>query len=131
MKILIIGFFMLHGLMCFSQKTVVTTAKINGAIVVGYVNDAAFLNFTGPSLKLQKGQSDWMIGMLPSLRMKEDSGNTKNSLIIPSLGIGITYTYKLMAVQIPFYYSNKTTSENGRWNFGIGIGINLSQILKK
>jgi hypothetical protein len=63
--------------------------------------------------------------------MKEDSGNTKNSLIIPSLGIGITYTYKLMAVQIPFYYSNKTTLENGRWNFGIGIGINLSQILKK
>jgi hypothetical protein len=41
--------------------------------------------------------------VLPSLRFKEDQGATKNVLITPSLGFGLTYFYKQFAVQLPFY----------------------------
>ena len=49
--------------------------------------------------------------ILPSVRFKEDNGITKNALVTPSLGIGITYTYKLLAVQIPFYYNSCRVSQ--------------------
>jgi hypothetical protein len=69
-----------------------------------------------------------MIGVLPSLRFKEDNGTTKNSLVTPSLGLGMTYTYKSIAVQIPFYYNSKTAITDGRWNIGIGVGLKLNQL---
>jgi hypothetical protein len=72
-----------------------------------------------------------MIGVLPSLRFKEDKGITKNSFITPSLGIGITYTFKSLAIQIPFYYTSKTTVENGKWEMGIGIGLKINNLLTK
>ena len=114
-----------------SQKTEVSTLIFSGTIVSGYANTGGYINFTGPGAKLQKGSSDLMIGVLPTLRFKKDSGITKNSLITPSLGVGITYTYKFIAIQIPFYYNSKTAILDGRWNMGIGVGINLNKIINK
>lgn len=112
-----------------SQNTEVSTILTSGTIVGGYVDKGAYLNFTGPGVKIQRGSSDLMIGVLPSLRFKEDKGITKNALVTPSLGIGITYTYKLLAIQIPFYYNSKTAIADGRWNIGIGVGIKLNQLI--
>jgi len=114
-----------------SQNTEVSTILSSGTIVGGYADNGAYLNFTGPGIKLQKGNSDLMIGVLPSLRFKEDKGITKNSLITPSLGFGITYTSKSLAIQIPLYYTNKTTIENGKWEMGIGIGLKINNLLTK
>ncbi|MNY11568.1 hypothetical protein D3C86_1446040 [compost metagenome] len=63
--------------------------------------------------------------MLPSLRYKEDNGIFKNSPITPNLGVGLTYCYKMIAVQVPLYYNSKTATANGRWNVGVGIGMRL------
>ena len=100
-----------------------------GTFVSGYVDQGAFVNFTGPALGYGFGKSQILIGMLPSLRIKEDSGTTtKNSIIMPTLGFGITYTYKALAFQVPMYYTNKTSTTNGHWNIGLGLGIKLSAI---
>lgn len=128
----LIGFiiaFLLNSNNLLSQKTEVNTFILSGTIVGGYVDNGIYLNFTGPSIKIQKGSSDLMLGVLPSLRYKEDYGITKNSLVTPSLGLGITYTYKSIAVQIPFYYNSKTAIADGRWNIGIGVGIKLNQLI--
>ncbi len=128
----LIGFiivFLLNSNNLLSQKTEVNTFILSGTIVAGYVDNGIFLNFTGPGVKIQKGSSDLMVGVLPSLRYKEDNGITKNSLVTPSLGLGITYTYKSMAVQIPFYYNSKTAIADGRWDIGIGVGIKLNQLI--
>jgi hypothetical protein len=33
--------------------------------------------------------------------------------------------YKHLVVQVPFYYNAKTTTSNGKWHPGIGIGFKL------
>ena len=99
-----------------------------GTFVSGYVDRGAFVNFTGPALGYGFGKSQILIGMLPSLRFKEDSGTTKNSVVIPTLGFGITYTYKSLAFQVPLYYTTKTSTSNGKWNIGLGLGIKMSAI---
>ena len=110
----------------WSQNSSVNLITFDGTFVIGYVNEGAFLNFAGPSISLQKNQSKVLVGMLPSLRFKNDSGVTKNSFITPSLGIGITYQYQKLAVQIPCYYQAKTNTENGLWHVGIGIGYRVN-----
>lgn len=97
----------------------------DGTIIAGYVDNGAFLNFTGPNISFTHKNSKIILGMLPSLRYKEDSGIFKNSPITPGLGTGITYCYKKFAIQIPLYYNAKTTTANGRWNLGIGIGMRV------
>jgi hypothetical protein len=101
-------------------------SPFSGIIIGGYVDNGAFVNFTGPNLSFLYGKSHLLIGMLPSLRIKQDSGTTKNSLITPSLGVGITYCYKAFALQVPCYYNPKTSSTNGKWNIGVGIGLKFS-----
>lgn len=100
-------------------------ALFDGTIVTGYVDDGAFLNFTGPNLSWTQNNSRLMIGMLPSLRIKEDHGTTKNSVVTPTLGAGLTYSHKMIAIQLPLYYNAKTSTANGEWNIGIGVGIRL------
>jgi len=124
-----ISIILLYSNEMVSQKTEVNALLLSGTIVGGYVDNGIYLNFTGPGVKIQKGSSDLMIGVLPSLRFKEDNGTTKNALVTPSLGIGITYTYKSMAIQIPFYYNSKTAITDGRWNIGIGVGLKLNQLI--
>ena len=94
----------------------------DGFFISGYVDKGGFLNFTGPNINYTKIDSKIVIGMLPSLRFKEDKSEVKNAFITPNLGVGITYSYKNFAVQIPFYYNTKTGTENGKCNIGIGIG---------
>lgn len=99
-----------------------------GTILGGYVDQGAYVNFAGPSLGYSFGKSQILIGMLPSLRFKKDPGTIKNSMVTPSLGFGITYTFKSLAFQVPIYYTNKTSTTNGHWNLGVGLGLKLSAI---
>ena len=131
MKLVVCTITLFLSINLFSQKIEVSKLIFSGTFMGGYVDNGAYLNFTGPGLKLQKGNSDLMIGVLPSLRFKEDKGITKNSFITPSLGLGITYTFNTMAIQIPFYYISKTTIENGKWKIGIGIGLKINNLLSK
>ena len=98
----------------------------SGIIVSGYVDNGAFINFTGPNLSFSSGKSQFLVGMLPSLRIKQDLGSTTNSLVTPTLGFGITYCYRALAIQIPCYYNPKTAIKNGEWNIGVGIGLKFS-----
>lgn len=106
-------------------KPIVKFNPFDGVVVGGYVDNGAFLNFTGPSINLTIKKSKILLGMLPSLRYKEDNGMFKNSPITPNLGIGLTYCYKMMAFQVPLYYNTKTAVANGRWNIGVGIGVRV------
>ncbi|MCL9805450.1 hypothetical protein NAT51_07950 [Flavobacterium amniphilum] len=102
-------------------------AAYDGMVVAGYVDQGGFLNFTGPNISWSKNNSKIMVGMLPSLRFKEDDKEPKNSFITPGLGVGLTYSYKRIAFQLPLYYTAKTATDNGKWNCGIGIGIRLKK----
>lgn len=108
----------------------VNAAFYDGIVIGGYVNEGGFLNFTGPNINATYGESKFIIGMLPSVRFKEDKGTTKNSFVFPTLGFGFTYSYKAFAFQIPLYYNSKTATENGKWNVGIGVGLRLNKLQK-
>lgn len=97
----------------------------DGTFILGYVDNGIFLNFTGPNISYTNKSSKIILGMLPSLRYKEDRGTYKNSPITPNLGVGLTYCYKKFAIQVPLYYNAKTSTSNGKWNIGIGIGMRL------
>jgi hypothetical protein len=45
------------------QKT--ATQIFDGIVTAGYVDNGAYLNFTGPNISWQKGQSKVLLGMLP------------------------------------------------------------------
>ncbi|MBX3163021.1 MAG: hypothetical protein KF900_00955 [Bacteroidetes bacterium] len=117
--------------MARAQETKVNTAVYDGILIVGYVDRGAFLNFTGPNINLVKGKSKFILGMLPSLRFKEDEGITRNAFVTPSLGVGFTYSYKIWAVQIPVYYNAKSAVKNGKWQIGVGVGLRLNGFKKK
>ncbi len=112
----------------FAQSTKLATH--DGIVVLGYVDQGAYLNFTGPNLHTNVGNSKFMIGMLPSLRIKQDNGLTQNPLISPTLGVGFTYTYKALAMQLPLYFNGKTATQNGSWLLGFGVGVHLNGIKK-
>ena len=99
--------------------------------IFGYIDNGAYINFTGPNINYKSGNSKFVFGMLPSLRFKRDDGQTKNSFITPNLGVGMTYSYKSFAFQIPFYYNPKTALENGKWHVGIGIGVNIEYFYRR
>lgn len=110
---------------CFSQETdsKIKTSFFDGSVVAGYVDHGAFINFTGPNISYKNKDFKVMLGMLPSLRIKEDrSAETKNSAVIPTLGTGFTVLYKKFALQLPLYYNSKTSTQNGAWKTGIGLG---------
>lgn len=118
---------LLSGL-CFSQETAskVKASFLEGIAVAGYVDHGAFINFTGPNISLTHKNIKWIAGMLPSLRIKEDrSPGTKNSPVMPTLGVGFTMVYKKMVFQIPVYYNAKTPDQNGNWKVGAGIGYSF------
>jgi len=110
-----------------SQSNVIQTKAtfFEGVIVAGYVDQGAYINCTGPAIKFSKKPLAILVGLLPSLRIKKDkvaTGATQNSVITPNLGAGITATYKHLAIQVPVYYNAKTSTKDGKWNPGIGIG---------
>ncbi|SHL60323.1 hypothetical protein [Chryseobacterium polytrichastri] len=113
---------------CFSQESTpkIKAAFFDGVAVAGYVDHGAFINFTGPNISVTHKDVKFILGMLPSLRIKEDkSSGTKNSMITPNLGVGLTAVYKKIALQIPVYYNSKTAAENGAWKVGIGLGYSF------
>jgi len=120
----------LFSLFSAKAQEKVNAALYDGIVVAGYVNNGGYLNFTGPNINALYGESRFILGMLPSLRFKEDKGTTKNSFVFPTLGLGFTYCYKALAIQMPFYYNAKTANENGKWNIGIGIGLRLNKLHK-
>ncbi len=110
-----------------AQELKISSAIFEGNIVVGYVNKGAFLNFTGPGVSWKSKDIRFLFSMLPTLRFKKDfSSNTRNSFVTPSLGCGISFHYKKVLCQIPIYYNAKSTSENGSWHLGFGLGVNLT-----
>ncbi|MBK1895664.1 hypothetical protein [Chryseobacterium paridis] len=126
------GFFYACGLLisgfCLAQESTpkVKAAFFDGVAVVGYVDHGAFINFTGPNINLTYHNTKFILGMLPSLRIKEDkSEGTRNSAIMPTLGAGLTFVYKKIALQVPVYYNTKTSTQNGNWRVGIGLGYSL------
>lgn len=97
----------------------------DGVVVAGYVDRGAYLNCTGPSVKFTKKPLSIAAGLLPSLRIKEDKvapGATKNSIVTPNLGFGLTAVIHHFALQLPLYYNAKTAAKDGKWNLGAGLG---------
>ncbi len=113
-----------------AQNKHVQVTAYDGIVVGGYVNNGSFLNFTGPNINAVYKNSKFIIGMLPSLRFKEDSGVTKNAFATPNLGVGFTHSYKAFAIQMPLYYNPKTPIADGRWHLGIGLGLRISECPK-
>ncbi|MDR6370600.1 hypothetical protein J2795_002312 [Chryseobacterium bernardetii] len=114
--------------LCFSQETSskLKVSFFDGIAAAGYVDHGAFINFTGPNVSLTCKNVKFILGMLPSLRIKEDrSSGTKNSPIMPTLAAGFTMVYKKIALQIPAYYNTKTADQNGTWKIGIGLGYSF------
>ena len=109
----------------FQTKAQTKAVLFEGIITAGYVDHGAFINCAGPGVKLIKKPYLFMLGLLPSLRIKEDkvaAGATKNSLLTPNLGFGLTAAYNHIAFQVPLYYNTKTALKNGEWNVGLGLG---------
>jgi hypothetical protein len=123
--------FNLISLYFFAQENKITTSAFNGIVTCGYVNNGGFINFTGPNINYSIHNSKIMLGMLPSIRLKQDEAVVKNAFITPTLGMGLTLIYKMYAIQIPLYYNPKNLTENGRWHIGIGIGLYLNELNKK
>lgn len=97
----------------------------DGVLAAGYVDRGAFVNFLGPALKLSRRPWSLSLGMLPSLRIKKDrvaADQPHNAAVTPSLGAGLTFTYRHLALQAPLYYNAKTGSRDGKWVVGIGLG---------
>ena len=131
-----IAYLSLIMLITFSTSLLAQTDKVkpvlfDGVINVGYVNNGGFLNFTGPGLSASYKNSKFLFGMLPSLRFKVDDDSPRNASIYPNLGFGLTYSYKYLSLQIPMYYNAKTTTEDGSWHVGFGIGYRISAFNKK
>jgi hypothetical protein len=131
-----IAYLSLIMLIIFSTSLLAQTDKVkpvlfDGIINVGYINNGGFLNFTGPGLSATYKNSKFLFGMLPSLRYKVDDDSPRNASIYPNLGFGLTYSYKYLSLQIPMYYNVKTTTENGSWHVGFGIGYRISAFNKK
>lgn len=108
-----------------AQEKQTKATLFEGIVAGGYADHGAYVNFAGPALKYSRKPYVLMLGLLPSLKIKEDkvSGNaTKNSILTPTLGCGLTAVYRHLALQLPFYYSSKTSTANGKWKAGFGAG---------
>ena len=106
----------------------ITTSAWDGAVIVGTFDkgEGGFANFGGPSIKYKSKAFSTALGMLPGLRIKEDKSTTyKSSIVTPSLGVGLTFAYKHIALQIPMYYNGKTNTADGKWLVGLGLGYKL------
>jgi hypothetical protein len=109
----------------FSAHPQTKAVLFDGTIIAGYVDHGAFINCTGPSIKFTKKPFAVLLGLLPSLRIKEDkvaAGAPKNTALTPNLGFGLTAAFRHIALQAPLYYNPKTAVKNGEWNVGIGLG---------
>lgn len=114
-----------------AQESRVNFAFYDGIFVLGYVDRGGFFNCTGPNINATYKNSKFIVGMLPSLRFKEDKSTPKNSFVTPNLGVGFTFGFNAWVIQVPLYYNPKTATENGRWHLGIGFGLRLNEFKSK
>ena len=126
-KITLICSLLLISFISKAQETKMVASAWDGAVIAGYVDEGGYINFGGPTLKWVSKPYAFGFGMLPSLRIKEDkdaitNNKPKNQAIFPSLGGGVFFSVKHFIVQIPVFYNPKSGLENGKWNFGLGIG---------
>jgi hypothetical protein len=131
MKKILFIMLLMSTLTTFAQEDNVSFALYDGIFIGGYVDSGAFSNFTGPNINATYKNSKFILGMLPSLRFKEDKGTPKNAFVTPNLGIGLTYSYRMWAFQLPLYYNAKTATNNGQWHIGLGVGLRLNEFNKK
>lgn len=113
------------AMLSFKSNAQTKPTLFDGTIVLGYVDHGAYINCIGPSVKFNKKPYSLSVGLLPSLRIKEDkvaAGATKNAALTPSLGFGLTAAIRHLAIQLPFYYNAKTAAKDGKWNVGVGLG---------
>ena len=113
-----------------AQVEKVKPVLFDGVINVGYINNGGYINFSGPGISATYKNSKFLLGMLPSLRFKVDKDSPKNALVYPNLGFGFTYTYKYLSLQLPLYYNVKTTTDDGSWYVGFGVGFRISALNK-
>lgn len=111
------------GSMGAAQAKKSSSMLYRGIAVAGYVDDGAYLNFTGPGIGATFGESERLLGLMPSLRLCEDRNTPKNPFVIPTLGLGLTFSYQNIALQLPLYYRPKNATDNGAWLLGFGIGL--------
>ena len=125
-KKIMCSFLLLSSLKVVNAQPKKTSITVwDGMAIAGYVNDGGFVNFGGPTVKLIKKPWVFGFGILPTMRIKEDkvaAGAKKNSIVTPTAGFGFTFVYKHFVTQVPFYYNSKTSTADGKWNAGIGIG---------
>ncbi len=114
-----------------AQDSKFKAAGFDGIVILGYVDNGGYTNFTGPNISYTHKNSKFLVSALPSLRYRKDTSTPKNSFITPSLGLGLTYTYRFFSFQIPFCYNTKTSSNNGSWKLGVGIGLKLNELKMK
>ncbi|MCC5922068.1 MAG: hypothetical protein LAT68_16920 [Cyclobacteriaceae bacterium] len=115
-----------HSALAQDQKSPISL--YDGYIVAGYVDQGVYLNYTGPNINLHQKDFRMVVGMLPSLRFRQDNSEPRNAFVTPSLGVGITTSYKGVALQIPLYYNAKSATQNGQWHIGIGLGYRLNEL---
>ncbi|WP_336516395.1 hypothetical protein [Pollutibacter soli] len=122
-------FFILVTASSVHSQEAVKKVSVNfweGMVVGGYVNEGAFVNFGGPTIKFVSKPWSFGFGILPTMRIKQDKvakEATKNSAITPTAGFGFTFAYKHLVLQVPFYYNAKTATSNGKWHPGVGLGF--------
>ncbi|RKO72620.1 hypothetical protein D7322_06710 [Sphingobacterium puteale] len=108
------------------QEKAVKGSLFEGIVVAGYADHGGYINCTGPSIKYTFApKSSILFGFMPSLKLREDkvdAGKPKNSLITPTLGLGLTAVFRHMAIQLPAFYNAKTSTSDGKWKLGIGMG---------
>ena len=114
------------GYSAFGQEKAVKGSLFEGIVVAGYADHGGYINCTGPSIKYTFApKSSILFGFMPSLKLREDkvdAGKPKNSLITPTLGLGLTAVFRHMAIQLPAFYNAKTSTSDGKWKLGIGMG---------
>ena len=108
-----------------SHNTVKVSYKALGSVIIsGYKHTgtfffSTFLNFGGPSIKMEYGKFGISYGMFPSLRFYKSD----NPLVVsPSLGTGFQFTYKKIALALPMYYIVSPRTKTNIWVVSVGAG---------
>lgn len=109
-----------------AQNKKISTQAFEGTVVAGYIDHGGYLNCIGPAVKYGTQRWSLTLGLLPSIKIKEDKSPVKNAIFTPTLGFGATLTvFKHLAIQVPAFYIPKTTTNNGKWTLGFGLGYKI------
>jgi len=94
-----------------TQITTQSVGMLNGFTRVNLSSKAVYFTFGGPGLRYKRSKMTYFLGLLPSIRMRDDEA-------IPSVGGGFQMVYKQIALTFPSFYYAK-----GKWEFATGLGV--------